>query len=175
VPAQYNFGYLPPRAGLASDLPLSHLAADILGPRSKKMKTVVPAESKNGSGAKAELERRCVDYVRVLSAEMVQAANSGHPGAPMGCAPMAHVLWNGVMAYDPKVRNHPTHSLSQQTGWHAPQHHEPARKAPPQPDVAEWKPHLSRQPRSNACLERGPRPKAARRTTWSLVHPNTGC
>ncbi|EOD30484.1 transketolase [Emiliania huxleyi CCMP1516] len=32
---------------------------------------------------------------------MVQAANSGHPGAPMGCAPMAHVLWSGVMSYDP--------------------------------------------------------------------------
>eukprot|EP00586_Coscinodiscus_wailesii_P005031 CAMPEP_0172486126 /NCGR_PEP_ID=MMETSP1066-20121228/14550_1 /TAXON_ID=671091 /ORGANISM="Coscinodiscus wailesii, Strain CCMP2513" /LENGTH=672 /DNA_ID=CAMNT_0013251873 /DNA_START=296 /DNA_END=2314 /DNA_ORIENTATION=+ len=33
---------------------------------------------------------------------MVQAANSGHPGAPMGCAPMAHLLWSEVMAYDPK-------------------------------------------------------------------------
>lgn len=99
--AQYNFGYLPPRSGLASDLPLSHLAADILGPRSKKMKMVAPAEAKSNSGAKAALERRCVNYVRVLAAEMVQAANSGHPGAPMGCAPMAQVLWNSVMSYDP--------------------------------------------------------------------------
>jgi len=98
---QYNFGYLPPRAGLASDLPLSHLAAEILGPRSKKMKTAAGADARNGAGQKAALERRCVNYVRVLSAEMVQAANSGHPGAPMGCAPMAHVLWSGVMSYDP--------------------------------------------------------------------------
>lgn len=60
------------------------------------MKTAAPAEAKNGSGARAALERRCVNYVRVLSAEMVQAANSGHPGAPMGCAPMAHTLWTKV-------------------------------------------------------------------------------
>eukprot|EP00586_Coscinodiscus_wailesii_P014105 CAMPEP_0172506676 /NCGR_PEP_ID=MMETSP1066-20121228/197222_1 /TAXON_ID=671091 /ORGANISM="Coscinodiscus wailesii, Strain CCMP2513" /LENGTH=601 /DNA_ID=CAMNT_0013283813 /DNA_START=228 /DNA_END=2029 /DNA_ORIENTATION=- len=33
---------------------------------------------------------------------MVQAARSGHPGAPMGCAPMAHLLWSEVMTYDPK-------------------------------------------------------------------------
>ena len=66
------------------------------------MKTATPVEAQNNSGAKAALERRCVNYVRVLSAEMVQAANSGHPGAPMGCAPMAHVLWTSVMSYDPK-------------------------------------------------------------------------
>lgn len=35
------------------------------------------------------------------SAETVQAAKSGHPGAPMGCAPMAHLLWSEVMKYSP--------------------------------------------------------------------------
>ncbi|KAJ1426263.1 Transketolase, thiamine diphosphate binding domain-containing protein [Ochromonadaceae sp. CCMP2298] len=46
------------------------------------------------------LETRCVDTVRVLSADMVEKANSGHPGAPMGCAPIAHVLFD-TMTYTP--------------------------------------------------------------------------
>ena len=49
----------------------------------------------------SSLEWRCVNYVRVLAADMVQQANSGHPGAAMGCAPIAHVLWSKVMQYDP--------------------------------------------------------------------------
>lgn len=32
---------------------------------------------------------------------MVERANSGHPGAPMGCAPIAHVLWSKIMRYSP--------------------------------------------------------------------------
>ena len=41
----------------------------------------------------------CIDTVRVLSADMVEKAKSGHPGAPMGCAPMAYVLWTHMMKY----------------------------------------------------------------------------
>ena len=39
------------------------------------------------------------------SADMVQSANSGHPGAPMGMAPMAHVLWSKVMTFAPSQPN----------------------------------------------------------------------
>ncbi len=39
--------------------------------------------------------------IRVLAAEMVQKANSGHPGAPMGLAPVAHALYTKVMKYNP--------------------------------------------------------------------------
>ena len=46
-------------------------------------------------------ELKCVNSIRALSADMPQAANSGHPGAPMGCAPMAHLLWSEVMNYSP--------------------------------------------------------------------------
>ena len=49
----------------------------------------------------AALKKLCVDTVRVFSADMVQAANSGHPGAPMGCAPLAHLLFSNAMTYDP--------------------------------------------------------------------------
>lgn len=46
-----------------------------------------------------DLEQLCVNTIRCVSADQPQAANSGHPGAPMGCAPMAHVLWGDVMKY----------------------------------------------------------------------------
>ena len=49
-----------------------------------------------------KIASRCIDTVRVLSADMVEKANSGHPGAPMGCAPIAHVLFANVMKYNPK-------------------------------------------------------------------------
>ena len=41
----------------------------------------------------------CINTIRALSADVVQGANSGHPGAPMGCAPMAHVLFSEVMKF----------------------------------------------------------------------------
>ncbi|CAO3656757.1 unnamed protein product [Mucor hiemalis] len=48
------------------------------------------------------IDQRAVDTVRCLAADVVKGANSGHPGAPMGCAPMAHVLFNKFMTYNPK-------------------------------------------------------------------------
>ena len=47
------------------------------------------------------LELKCINTIRAVSADQPQAANSGHPGAPMGCAPLAHLLWKEVMKYDP--------------------------------------------------------------------------
>lgn len=49
-----------------------------------------------------EEETQCINTVRVLSAEMVEKANSGHPGAPMGCAPIAHLLYGSFMNYSPQ-------------------------------------------------------------------------
>ena len=43
--------------------------------------------------------KKCIDCVRVLSADMVEKAKSGHPGAPMGCAPMAYALWSYAMNF----------------------------------------------------------------------------
>lgn len=43
----------------------------------------------------------CVDTIRILSAEMVQAANSGHPGMPMGFAKPAHLLWTRFLKFNP--------------------------------------------------------------------------
>lgn len=47
------------------------------------------------------LEQQVINSLRVLSAEQVQTANSGHPGTPMGAAPQAYVLWDRVMKHNP--------------------------------------------------------------------------
>ena len=49
----------------------------------------------------AALGRRMADAIRVLAAEAVQQANSGHPGAPLGMAEMATALWHGHLKHDP--------------------------------------------------------------------------
>jgi len=47
------------------------------------------------------LEQRSIDTIRTLSIDAVQRANSGHPGMPMGCAPIAYLLFREVMQHDP--------------------------------------------------------------------------
>ena len=49
----------------------------------------------------SSIDKTCIDTIRILGAEIVQKAKSGHPGAPMGCAPMAHTLFSKVMRYSP--------------------------------------------------------------------------
>ncbi|CAM9963045.1 unnamed protein product, partial [Ectocarpus sp. 12 AP-2014] len=50
---------------------------------------------------KIDVESKAIDTVRVLAADIVQKSMSGHPGAPMGCAPMAHVLFTKFMNFSP--------------------------------------------------------------------------
>lgn len=50
-----------------------------------------------------KIDQLAVNTVRALSVEAIQAANSGHPGLPMGAAPMAYVLWNHIMNVNPKT------------------------------------------------------------------------
>lgn len=61
-----------------------------------------PANKRNKVGAD---DAKCINAVRALAADVVQGAKSGHPGAPMGCAPIAHVLWGHEMNYNPKNPN----------------------------------------------------------------------
>ena len=49
-----------------------------------------------------QLDTRCINTIRVLAADAVQKANSGHPGAPMGMAPMAYALWQKEMRHSPR-------------------------------------------------------------------------
>lgn len=52
-----------------------------------------------------ELDTLSINTIRTLSADMVQKANSGHPGAPMGCAPMSHVLFTRHFKANPTDSN----------------------------------------------------------------------
>jgi len=50
----------------------------------------------------APIEQLGINTVRILAADAVQKANSGHPGTPMGLAPLGHVLWAESMNYNPR-------------------------------------------------------------------------
>jgi transketolase len=47
------------------------------------------------------LDRLCIDTIRTLSMDAVQAANSGHPGTPMALAPLAYVIWTRHLKHNP--------------------------------------------------------------------------
>ncbi|HEY8803863.1 MAG TPA: transketolase, partial [Clostridium sp.] len=49
----------------------------------------------------SKIEQLTVDTIRILSAEAIQKANSGHPGLPLGVAPMAYTLWAKHMKHNP--------------------------------------------------------------------------
>ena len=48
-----------------------------------------------------DIERLSIDTIRTLAMDAVQAANSGHPGLPLGMAPAAYLLFTRVMQHDP--------------------------------------------------------------------------
>jgi len=50
-----------------------------------------------------DLSMLAINTIRTLSIDAVQKANSGHPGLPLGAAPMAHVLWQNHLKHDPKA------------------------------------------------------------------------
>lgn len=57
--------------------------------------------------AEQSIDQLCVNTIRTLSIDAVQKANSGHPGAPMGMAPVVYTLWLKELNYDPKDPMHP--------------------------------------------------------------------
>src|SRR5882762_1394739 len=49
-----------------------------------------------------QLDTMCINTIRTLAIDAVQQANSGHPGAPMGLAPVTYCLWQEFLRYDPE-------------------------------------------------------------------------
>ena len=49
-----------------------------------------------------ELDQLSINTLRFLAVDAVEKAKSGHPGAPLGCAPIAYLLYTKIMKYDPK-------------------------------------------------------------------------
>ncbi|GAB3879120.1 transketolase [Hymenobacter segetis] len=52
--------------------------------------------------SQATLDELSINTIRLLSVDMVQKANSGHPGLPLGAAPMAYVLWSRFLCFNPQ-------------------------------------------------------------------------
>ena len=55
----------------------------------------------------AQLDQLCINTIRCLAMDGVQKANSGHPGMPMGAAPMAYVLWTRFLRHNPRSARWP--------------------------------------------------------------------
>ncbi len=64
------------------------------------------------------LEARSVNAIRGLAMDAIQAANSGHPGMPLGAAPMAYALWDGILKHNPKDPNWPDRDRFVLSGGH---------------------------------------------------------
>ncbi|HEX7332268.1 MAG TPA: transketolase [Pyrinomonadaceae bacterium] len=60
---------------------------------------IAPAQKENSN---PELDQLCINTIRALTLDAVQKANSGHPGLPLGAAPMAYVLWTRFMRHNPR-------------------------------------------------------------------------
>lgn len=52
-----------------------------------------------------QLDNLCINTIRFLSVDAVEKANSGHPGLPMGAAPMCYVLWTRFLRHNPSNPN----------------------------------------------------------------------
>ena len=59
-----------------------------------------------------ELRQAAVNTIKMLAVDAVEKAKSGHPGAPMGCADMAFVLWTEFLRFDPENPTGPTATAS---------------------------------------------------------------
>src|SRR6201987_2614594 len=64
--------------------------------------TDLPTAPALQSPAPPSIELTSINTIRTLSMDAVQAANSGHPGTPMGMAPAAYCLWQQFLRYDPQ-------------------------------------------------------------------------
>ena len=49
----------------------------------------------------AQLDTLCINTIRTLSIDAIQQAKSGHPGTPMGMAPVVYCLWQRFLRFDP--------------------------------------------------------------------------
>ena len=65
------------------------------------------------------LDQLAIDTIRTLSIDGVQKANSGHPGAPMGAAPMAYTLWTRYLRHSPTQPDWPNRDRFVLSAGHA--------------------------------------------------------
>jgi transketolase len=68
------------------------------------MTMIMGMDARNGRSGmtQEELDKLCVNTLRFLAVDAVEHAKSGHPGLPLGAAPMAYVLWSRFLRHDPR-------------------------------------------------------------------------
>jgi len=71
------------------------------------------------TAGKKKMDELCINTIRTLSIDAIQKANSGHPGAPMGLAPAAYVLWTEILKHNPKNPDWPDRDRFVLSGGHA--------------------------------------------------------
>ncbi|KAK8944455.1 hypothetical protein KSP39_PZI007912 [Platanthera zijinensis] len=98
LPAGFHLSSLGGRALRAASCPIAvpPLRRRISQPQAAAVETL------EGKSATTALVEKSVNTIRFLAIDAVEKANSGHPGLPMGCAPMGHILYDEVMRYNPK-------------------------------------------------------------------------
>lgn len=65
-----------------------------------------------------DIESRAINTIRFLAVDAIQKANSGHPGLPMGAAPMAYILWKDFLKHNPKNPEWPDRDRFVLSGGH---------------------------------------------------------
>ena len=73
----------------------------------------------NSTIEKSRLDQLCITTMRTLAMDAVQKANSGHPGTPMALAPVAFVLWDRFMHYNPQNPDWPNRDRFVLSAGHA--------------------------------------------------------
>jgi transketolase len=75
--------------------------------------------SEGQTAKRSDLDLMCINTIRTLAMDAVQKANSGHPGAPMGMAPAAYVLWTRYLRHNPANPQWPDRDRFVLSGGHA--------------------------------------------------------
>eukprot|EP00898_Chlorokybus_atmophyticus_P005982 jgi/Chlat1/6385/Chrsp44S05845 len=92
--------------GLRKDARLAAPALSAKKQSSRAASRRLDAQATAAVEAPAETDQavmeKAINAIRFLAIDAVQKANSGHPGLPMGCAPMGYILYNEVMKFNPK-------------------------------------------------------------------------
>ena len=60
------------------------------------------SQKANAVSEEEQIQLKCINTIRTLSMDAVQAANSGHPGTAMAMAPVAYCLWQHYLRFDPE-------------------------------------------------------------------------
>jgi len=78
------------------------LSAKVQSRRTARGKVVAQAAVAAPNGVSAETVNDSINTIRFLAIDAINKSNSGHPGLPMGCAPMGYVIYREAMTHNPK-------------------------------------------------------------------------